>query len=244
MIVGTFGLVLVIGGLAWAITGLHPFGKNISEYGNYTAHHAVPQRQATNSVVVVAFDYRAFDTLGEEFILFISVIAVVALLRRLRGEHEEAPDEQFLREQRRTSEGTRWLGAALVGAIVMVAAYVITHGQLSPGGGFPGGVILMGAIVFMFLGGEWLVLLRIRNSSTWIELLDSSGAAGFALLGFGGLIGIGAFFANFLPNGSAGSLLSGGMIPLANVAVGLEVAGATLMVISELLDQRLLRSTV
>jgi multicomponent Na+:H+ antiporter subunit B len=99
----------------------------------------------------------------------------------------------------------------------------------------------MGSVAFIFLGGEWLILLRLRKSSTWIELLESSGAAGFAMIGFGGLIGLGAFFANFLPSGSSGSLLSGGMIPLANVAVGLEVAGATLMVLSELVDQRILR---
>jgi multicomponent Na+:H+ antiporter subunit B len=241
--VGGIGLVLLIGALVWAVTGLHAFGKGISRYGSYTAHHAVPQREATNSVVVVAFDYRGFDTLGEEFILFISVVGVVALLRRTRDEQEEQPEQELGPEQRRSSDATRWLGAALVGPMTILGAYVITHGQLTPGGGFPGGVILMAAIALIFLGGEWLVLVRVRRSSTWIELVESSGAAGFAIIGFGGLIGLGAFFTNFLPYGSAGSLLSGGTIPLANIAVGLEVAGATLMVVSELLDQRMLRSS-
>ena len=100
----------------------------------------------------------------------------------------------------------------------------------------------MGAVAFIFLGGEWAVLMRLRRSSSLLELLESAGAAGFALIGYGGLIGLGVFFANFLPNGSSGSLLSGGIIPLANIAVGVEVAGATLMVLSELLDQRMLRS--
>lgn len=241
-IVGGVGLILMIGVFVWAVTGLHAFGKENSRYGYYTAHHAVPQREATNSVVVVAFDYRGFDTLGEEFILFISVVGVVALLRRTRDEQEEEPAHDLGREQQLTSDATRWLGSALVGPMTIVAAYVITHGQLTPGGGFPGGVILMAAIALIFLGGEWLVLVRVRKSSTWIELLESAGAAGFALIGFGGLIAMGAFFKNFLPYGTSGSLLSGGTIPLANVAVGLEVAGATLMVVSELLDQRMLRS--
>jgi multicomponent Na+:H+ antiporter subunit B len=236
MIVGLISLVFVVGGLAWAATGLHAFGKENSHYGYYTAHHAVPQRKATNSVVTVAFDYRAFDTLGEEFILFIAVIGVVVLLRELRGEREERPEQNLIQEQRRTSEAVRWLGSALVGAVAILAAYVITHGQLTPGGGFPGGVILMGAVAFLFLGGEWLILLRVRRSSTWIELLESSGAAGFAMIGFGGLIALGAFFVNFLPKGSSGSLLSGGTIPLANVAVGLEVDKDPLRVT---LDRRL-----
>lgn len=85
MIVGAIGLLLVVGGF-WATTGLHPSGADHSRYGFYTAHYAVPQRKTTNSVVAVAFEYRAFDTLGEEFILFISVVGVVVLLRTLRDE--------------------------------------------------------------------------------------------------------------------------------------------------------------
>src|SRR5207248_10146399 len=135
------------------------------------------------------------------------------------------------------SEATRWLGVALVGPLTILAAYVVTHGQLTPGGGFQGGVILMAAGAFVVLGGEYLLLLRLRRSATPLELADAAGAAGFAVIGLGGLIGTGVFFENFIAKGSAGSLLSGGMIPLANIAVGVEVAGALLMVLSELLDQ-------
>ena len=239
MIVAAIGLILVVGGFVWAVTGLHAFGAEHSRYGHYTAHHAVPQREATNSVVAVAFDYRAFDTLGEEFILFVSVVGVAVLLRSLREEKEEQPEKELMPEQRRASESERWLGVALVGPITILAAYIVTHGQLTPGGGFQGGIILMAALGFVFLGGEWLILLRLRRGSTWAEIADAAGAAGFAIVGFGGLIGAGSFFANVIPSGSSGSLLSGGMIPLANIAVGMEVAGAMLTVLSELLDQRL-----
>ncbi len=240
MLIGGLGLILVIGGFVWAVTGIHGFGTEKSRYGSYVAHHAVPQRATTNSVVAVAFDYRAFDTLGEEFILFISVVGVVVLLRSVREEHEEKPEEDLVPERRRSSEAERWLGAALVGPITILAAYIVTHGQLTPGGGFQGGVILMGAFAFIFLGGEWLILLRLRRGVPWPEMVEAASAAGFTMIGFGGLIAVGFFFANFIASGTPGSLLSGGMIPLANIAVGLEVAGATLMVLSELLDQRLL----
>jgi multicomponent Na+:H+ antiporter subunit B len=46
---------------------------------------------------------------------------------------------------------------------------------------------------------------------------------------------------NFLPLGTQGSLLSGGTIPVLSVAVGVEVAGAITLILSELLDQALLR---
>jgi multicomponent Na+:H+ antiporter subunit B len=242
MIIGCLAVLVLVGGFAWGATGLHPFGTGHSRYGNHLAHSTVPQRAATNSVVVTAFDYRAFDTVGEEFILFISVVGVVVLLRAIRGDADDRPEDELVPEQRRISEASRWLGAALVGPLTVLAAYVVVHGQLTPGGGFQGGVILMAGLAAIFLGGEYLLLLRLRRSATVPQLADAGGAAGFVMIGFGGLIGTGVFLQNFLPNGSQGSLLSGGMIPLANISVGIEVAGALLMVLSELLDQRLLGS--
>jgi multicomponent Na+:H+ antiporter subunit B len=47
--------------------------------------------------------------------------------------------------------------------------------------------------------------------------------------------------ANFLGFGTEGSLLSGGTIPVLNAAVGVEVTGAVTLIITEFLDQALLR---
>ncbi|HSC05075.1 MAG TPA: hydrogen gas-evolving membrane-bound hydrogenase subunit E [Solirubrobacteraceae bacterium] len=235
--VAIVGVVLLAGGLAWGASGLYDFGHYHALYGKIVARDAVPDRSATNSVVVTAFDYRAFDTLGEEFILFVAVVGVAVLLRRLRGESGRDEDE-VAEEDRRASESTRWIGMALVGPLVVLTAYIVVHGHLTPGGGFQGGVILMGAVAFVAVGGESLVLLHLRRTSSWVEMSESAGAAGFAMLGFGGLIGAGAFFQNFIANGTSG-LLTGGFIPLANIAVGLEVGGALMMVISEFFDQRL-----
>jgi len=237
-VTGLVGLALMIGAFVWGATGLHAFGRYNYRYGAIVAKDSVPDRSATNSVVVTAFDYRAFDTLGEEFILFVSVVGVGVLLRRVRSEHEE-PGEIEDEAEQRGSEAVRWLGAVLVAPIALLAIYIVVHGQLTPGGGFQGGVILMTALAFTFLGGEYAILAGLRGSATWIEVAESAGAAGFALLGFGGLIATGAFFANFIAKGQAG-LLTGGFIPLANIAVGLEVASAFLVVVSELLYQRLL----
>jgi multicomponent Na+:H+ antiporter subunit B len=238
-IVALVGLLLIAAGMTWAVTGLHKFGGAESRYARVVAHSAKPQRSATNSVVVTAFDYRGFDTLGEEFILFISVVGVTVLLRTVRAEGKEA--EQPEAPGPRGSEAARWLGAALVGAVTVLGAYIVTHGHLTPGGGFQGGVILMAAIAAIFVGGEYVVLVSLRRSATLMEIADAIGAAGFALIGFGGLVAVGTFFANFIAKGNSG-LLTGGMIPLANVAVGIEVAGALLMVLAELLDERLLSS--
>jgi multicomponent Na+:H+ antiporter subunit B len=59
----------------------------------------------------------------------------------------------------------------------------------------------------------------------------------------GGLVFASAALANFLPFGTQGSLLSGGTIPILNIAVGVEVAGGVSLIFTELLDQALLRSS-
>lgn len=235
----TIGLVLVVAAMAWGATGLHAFGNYNYRYGAIVSKDAVPDRAATNSVVVTAFDYRAFDTLGEEFILFISVTGVSVLLRRLREEGVGAGEPAELEPEHRSSEAVRWLGGFLVAPIAVLAADVVVHGQLTPGGGFQGGVVLMSAVCFVFLGGEYALLRHVRGGTEWTEVLESLAAVAFAALGFGGLIATGAFFANFIDKGQAG-LLTGGFIPIANIAVGVEVAAAFLVISSELLYQRLL----
>jgi multicomponent Na+:H+ antiporter subunit B len=236
--VAAVGLVLIAGGLTWGATGLHGFGSAESAYARIIARSAVPDRSATNAVVVTAFDYRGFDTLGEEFILFISVVGVTVLLRSLRSDHERA-DENVQASAPQGSEASRWLGAALVGPVTVLGAYIVIHGHLTPGGGFQGGVILTAAVASILVGGQYLVFVALRRSTTLMEMADAIGAAGFTIIGFGGLVGVGVFFANFIDKGKSG-LLTGGMIPLANVVVGIEVAGALLVVLAELLDQRLL----
>ena len=237
--IALIGLVLLVGGLAWGTAGSYGFGHYHALYGRIVARDSVPDRSATNAVSVTTFDYRGFDTLGEEFILFVSVAGVIVLLRRMRG--ESGRDESLLAEEdRRASESSRWLGLALVGPLLVLTVYIVAHGQLTPGGGFQGGVILMSAVAFVAVGGESVVLLRLRRASSGVELAESAGAAGFAMIGFGGLVATGTFFENFIAKGTSG-LLTGGFIPLANIAVGLEVAGGLLVVISELFDQRFTR---
>jgi multicomponent Na+:H+ antiporter subunit B len=75
------------------------------------------------------------------------------------------------------------------------------------------------------------------------EVMHGVGAAGFVLLGLGGLVFSGAFLATtFAGHGTTGALLSGGAIPLLNVATGLEVAGALVLILAEFLEQEMLAS--
>jgi multicomponent Na+:H+ antiporter subunit B len=227
-------VVLVIG-----YAGLPDFGHYEGIYGTAINLLAVPQRQTTDAVTAVNFDYRAFDTMGEEFILFGSVLGLAVLLRQRRGEYERAPDTPA--DEHRfsgSSASLTVLGLALVGPLLVVGGYIVTHGHLTPGGGFQGGVVLGAALLMVFLAGEYLLVGRLAPHAM-VEAAESAGAAGYALIGAGGLIFAGVFFKNFLALGTAGELLSAGTIPLSNLAVGLEVAGAFVLLWTEFFDQAL-----
>jgi multicomponent Na+:H+ antiporter subunit B len=74
-------------------------------------------------VTAVNFDYRGFDTMGEEFILFASVVSVALLLRAQRGETEQR-DPQDARAGRagEFSEAVRVMGLGLGAPTVVFAS--------------------------------------------------------------------------------------------------------------------------
>jgi multicomponent Na+:H+ antiporter subunit B len=221
--------------LVVAVTGLEPFGHYPGPYGDVLARVVPGERHTGQLVAATVFDYRGFDTLGEEMILFAAACGCAALLRVLRREHEEedAPARPV------PSFAARAMGAALVGPVLVLGAYVIAHGHLTPGGGFSGGVVVAGALLLAYAAGQGVRLRRVR-SIVLLEGVEALGAAGFLALALAGLIAAGSLLENFLALGTPGMLLSAGTIPVGNVAVGLEVAGAVALVFAEFLEQALL----
>jgi multicomponent Na+:H+ antiporter subunit B len=225
--------------LVVALAGLPAFGDFHGAYGTLLPRLVPGQRHVTALVSAITFDYRGLDTLGEEFILLTAVLGCTVLLRSRRAERE-AGDDPGRFETPEPTFVARWLGASLVGPGLILGLYMVGHGQVSPGGGFQGGVVLAGALLGVFAAGQSLRLRGAREEST-LEVAEAFGALGFAAIGAAGLIAGGALLQNHLvPLGMPGSLLSGGTIPMGNVAVGLEVSGAVALVLSEFLDQALL----
>jgi multicomponent Na+:H+ antiporter subunit B len=214
-----------------AARGLPSFGSEFHPYGDRAVAVATGQRATANVVSSVNFDQRGIDTLGEEFILFGSVIGTVVLLR-------PAPEEREIgrRGAGRVLPTTRLAGYLLLPITMLVGLYVIAHGQLSPGGGFQGGVVLATGWHLLYVAGRYGALRRAAPP-TVLEITESVGAAAFAAIGLAGLVVGGAFLANFLPKGTLGDLLSGGTVALLNGAVGVVVAAAIVLLLSGFLEQ-------
>jgi len=118
----------------------------------------------------------------------------------------------------------------IAGIIFLYGIYIVLHGHLTPGGGFAGGIILAGAFILLILafGSDFLNLVREESGSTVYENLA---ILIFLFLALSGLFaGVRVFFANWLPHGTPGELVSAGLLPLYNIFVGIEVAASILTI--------------
>ncbi|MCX5725772.1 MAG: cation:proton antiporter [Candidatus Saganbacteria bacterium] len=116
--------------------------------------------------------------------------------------------------------------------IIIFGLYLVLHGHLTPGGGFAGGVIIASAFILLTLAFGKDKPSSVLNRSL-ASILESDGGLiliSIALLGFAG----GYFFLNFLPKGYPFKILSDGIIPILDIAIGIIVAAALFLAFSAL----------
>jgi multicomponent Na+:H+ antiporter subunit B len=118
----------------------------------------------------------------------------------------------------------------LSGLIFTYGVYIILHGHLTPGGGFAGGAIIAGVFILLILafGSSHLRLTKEARGSSTTESVAILGVILVALMAM--FLRGKVFFTNFLAKGVAGTLVSAGVIPLYNILIGIEVAGAILTI--------------
>lgn len=218
----------------YSVQDMPAWGYYRGPYGYMISNLAVFERHATDAVNAVNYDYRAFDTLGEEFILFTAVTGVMLLLRRKEGEksstHGGVPDRRVL------STTIQAVSIPAVFVTVLFGLYIGLHGQLTPGGGFQGGVILATAPFLVYLAQNTEAFTRI-TSHPLMELIEAVGAGSYALIGAAGVIAGVLLLTNILPLGQTGDVFSAGTIALISACVGVEVTAAFLLVAFTYLEQ-------
>jgi multicomponent Na+:H+ antiporter subunit B len=215
---------------AWAIAGLPAFGDYRGPYGYVLDRVVVPLRHTTNVVMGTTFDVRGVDTMGEEFILYAAVIGVTLLLR-----DEAGAGRTERRTRRLRSDTVRLLGVVMVGGGLLVGLWLVAFGYITPGGGFPGGVVLAGAILVLYLVGSHRDYRPFRNEHV-LDPLEGLGAGGYVVIGLAALASGLPFLTNLLGYGKTGTLLSGGSIGFLNAAAGIAVTVAMLLLFAEFLE--------
>lgn len=216
--------------LTWGLSGLPTFGLPHSDYARYLSEHATAQRHVSNIVSAVVFDYRGWDTAGEELMMFAAVTGTALLLRSNRDEERRRPSDVM------TSDGVRTVGAAGVALTLLVALWTVAFGYLTPGGGFQGGVVAASAALLTWVAGSYRRH-RAVTPATLVDAAEGLGAAGFLAIGLLGLVVAGSYLENVLPLGTPGSLASTGTIALLNAATGLEIAAGCVLIFHEFLEE-------
>jgi multicomponent Na+:H+ antiporter subunit B len=172
-----------------------------------------PSRLGTQNVVTaVVVTMRGLDTLGEVAVLFIAAGGVGFLLRR----REKAARRRY----RRAGSEVLQTGAKLLLPVMMLfGVYIFSHGHLTPGGGFQGGVVIASALLLTLLADVSASINHLLLSTT-----ESLSGFFYAVLGMAGLaLGAGILDSRILPPGTFGTLLSAGAIPVIYSLVGLKV---------------------
>jgi multicomponent Na+:H+ antiporter subunit B len=222
--------------LLWGLFGLAPFGQYPGPYGDVLNAVAPAERHIQNVVTAVMFDYRGFDTLGEEFILFASVTGVILLMRYEKsGPKPDSPPDKIEPPppwKSKSTELTRLAGFGFLGPILVFGIDVVLTGHLSVGGGFQGGVILSGAWTLLWLVYGPEAFKRVSETSV-LEWFEAGGAGAYVLIGAAALLVGQKFMTNILPLGQTGQLLSSGTILLINCAVGIEVTAGFVLLLVE-----------
>jgi multicomponent Na+:H+ antiporter subunit B len=226
-----FPSLLGLGALfAWAIAGLPRFGDYRGPYGYVLDRIVVPLRHTTNVVMGTTFDVRGVDTMGEEFILYAAVLGVTLLLR-----DEEGSGQVERKTRRLASDGVRLAGVLMLGGGLLVGLWLVAFGYVTPGGGFPGGVVVAGAVLLLYLVGSHRDYRPFR-SEHGLDPLEGIGAGGYVVVGLAALVSGVPFLANLFGYGESGTLRSGGSIAILNWASAIAVGAAMLLLFAHFLE--------
>ncbi len=165
---------------------------------------------AANTVTAVVLDYRGFDTLGEVTVLFVAVAGAGLVLagRRRRRTGTPARGSVILRT------ASPWIFLFLF----VVGMYIVLHGHLTPGGGFPGGALLAAGLVLLMAGSGH------EPSGRRLHLMESLAGFSFVGVGLAGLFLKDSFLAHFGGSGTVGAFFSAPVAMLLYLIIGLKVA--------------------
>lgn len=162
----------------------------------------------------------------------------VVLMREERD--TDAMDEAADRDVPPTSDAVRLVTLGMTGPTMVLGWYIVSHGQVSPGGGFQGGIILATAVILVYLAGQLIALRRISPIDL-ADAVEAVGAGSFVAIGVSALALGAAYLTDVLPLGTMpGSVDSSGTIALISFFVGVEVTAAFILIVAELLEQTLI----
>lgn len=112
---------------------------------------------------------------------------------------------------------------AVMPFLLVYLFYIILHGHLSPGGGFQGGVLMVGVIVLLYLGHGYETTTKAL-SLNFMHKFEGFASIMYIVFAMLGVVYLGNFCYNaFRYEGAIGDLFSSGTILFMNLTVGAKV---------------------
>lgn len=226
--------ILIIAVLLMTVADLPTFGSaDTPANSNEVAERYIVKGQeetgAVNIVTGMILDYRAFDTLGESHVLFIAACSVLILLRidhdkkGSKGRQMTEDEENDRKFEPKNDVILQKAAFFLVPCIILFGIYVILNGHISPGGGFSGGAIVGAGLIlhlnaFGFEKTERFFTYKTFSTVSLCALLFYSIAKCYSFFCGANHLESG------IPMGTAGDILSSGLILPLNICVGCVVA--------------------
>ncbi|MFW5984860.1 MAG: hydrogen gas-evolving membrane-bound hydrogenase subunit E [Halanaerobiaceae bacterium] len=204
-------------------------GNFSSEISTYYIDSGIEDTGAINLVTAILFDYRGFDTLVEATVILAAAATIAFLIPKKRVPMLTAKFTIIVYQT-----------ISFVGPVLAILGmYLIFFGHLSPGGGFTGGVVLA-TIPILFTITYGISMEERRFSSSSKSFIESSGAFIFVFLGLLGIVAGSTFLASGragFPLGEPGGLISAGLLPYLNLAVGLKVGAGLALIFNSLIKE-------
>ncbi len=208
-------IALVLIGMGWLFLPLATEYFTPTQLNNLAANYvygSAADLNMPNAVTSVVVTYRGLDTLGEVTVLFLATAGVGFFLKR----------KNSIKSKRRHGSEILKSGADLLAPlIILFGIYIFTHGHLTPGGGFPGGVVLASAFLLLLMAQE-----HFTFSHSVIQFTESLSGIAYVFIGLAGLLllGLNHFLdPRWLNLGQWGKLFSAGAVPLIYSFIGLKV---------------------
>lgn len=219
---------LIIGVLLFTVTNLpgHSGVENnpmINEVYNRYVFEGLKDTGATNLVTGIILDYRAFDTLGESFMLFVATSAIIMIIKETNTDGSQDKKESAVDTASWHPMILKTVVNIMFPFVIIFGIYVVMNGHLSPGGGFSGGAII-GAGLTLYAAANGID--KVREFFTFKTFKVAVGASllfyalAKGLYFFSEINNLGIQF----PLGTPGNILSAGLILPLNICVGIIVS--------------------
>lgn len=180
-----------------------------------------------NTVTAIYLETRLYDTIFEVIVFSITALGVTTLFSSLPRSAEGS--------QQVFGSVTVYSGG-LAALSVTLFLYVVLEGHISPGGGFVGGVVLATGIVTYGLTSNFAKA-NSHYDRFKIKIMENA-----SLLIIFSLVSFIVFFpethARLLASGEFGEVLSGGLIPVLNILIGIKVYAGAWKMSSEFINRR------